>query len=253
MRLRVCIVSGVTLDGKISLARGISSKETMHLPLGVRVYLHRLRSEFDAISVGCNTVRTDNPYLKVQYVEGKDPIRVVPCSKADVSPDSNVFSEPEKSILVTTSSVPQERLEVFRSKGIQVLIAGKERIDLERMLTLLAQRGIKSLMVEGGSRLNGNLLSRGLVDELVLIHHPIVVGLVEAPSLAEWSGLPPVRLSLVSLEVVEGYPVSRWLCLRSQSVAGHRLEYSYAHYTKHGGGKGVHTEYFGEDRSIRGV
>lgn len=215
----MCIVSGVTLDGKISIGPDVSSKETMPLPLKVRAYLHRLRSLFDAISVGCNTVKVDNPYLTVEYVKGKSPIRIVPCSKADVSPYSHVFREPEKAILVTSRNAPEERVKTFQERGVRVIFAGEKRVEVEKMLTSLADMGIKSLMVEGGAKLNGELISKGFLDEMVLIHHPMVVGLKDAPFFAEGEMGTPQRFNLRDVKFLEGFLITRWTPVSSPSFS----------------------------------
>lgn len=221
MRPWVSIVSGVSIDGRISLAQGLPSKHTMPLPLEVRVYLHSLRSRFDAISVGCNTVRLDNPFLRVEYVEGRSPIRVVPCNRLDILPDMNVFKPPGGSILVTTEGVDQELLDLFRKRGVRVLIAGKDRVDVKVMLKGLYELGIRNIMVEGGAKLNGSLLSQALVDELIIIHHPIVVCSKDAPPFAEADNCLPVSFRLVNVEVVEGILITRWIPeegIRNQSL-----------------------------------
>jgi 5-amino-6-(5-phosphoribosylamino)uracil reductase len=71
-RPHVIVVSEVTLDGKLTLYRGASSKELMSLMTrDVYAYLHSIRAQVDAIMVGCETVRTDDPSLTVRYVQGK--------------------------------------------------------------------------------------------------------------------------------------------------------------------------------------
>lgn len=211
MKPWVSIVSGVSIDGKISTGRGVPSKYTMPLPLEVRRYLHRLRSEFDAISVGCNTVRLDNPYLRVEYVEGKSPVKVVPCNRLDISPDMNVFEPPQNSILVTTEEADRQKVEAFKKKGVLVLTAGRKRVNLKVMLEKLYQIGIRSMMVEGGAKLNGSLITQSLVDELILVHHPLVVCSSGAPSLVEGRARRPIPFRLTEVQVIEGFLITRWV------------------------------------------
>lgn len=211
MKPWVSIVSGVSIDGKISPDRGVPSKHTMPLPLEVRKYLHSLRAKFDAISVGCNTVRLDNPYLRVEYVEGKNPVRVIPCNRLDISPDMNVFEPPESSILITSEEADSHRIEAFRKKGVLVLTAGKKKVNLKVMLEKIYQLGIRSLMVEGGAKLNGSLISQRLVDELIIIHHPLVMCSGSAPSFAEGKSSRPVLFRLTEFQVIEGFLITRWV------------------------------------------
>ncbi len=232
MKPWVSIVSGITIDGKIAPAKGVSSKHTMPLPLKVRVYLHTLRSKFDAISVGCNTVRLDNPRLRVEYTEGKNPIRVIPCNRVDISPDMNVFKPPGDAILVVPENTDRRALEAFIRQGVKILVAGRDKIDLKVMLGKLYELGIKSLMVEGGSKLNGSLLALSLVDELVIIHHPMVVFSKDAPSFAEAMNVPVLNLKLVSSEVIEGYLITRWIPEGLENRKS-ELEYLYASHKEH--------------------
>ncbi len=232
MKPWVSIVSGLTIDGKMAPAKGVSSKHTMPLPLKVRVYLHALRSKFDAISVGCNTVRLDNPLLRVEYTEGKSPIRVIPCNKLDISPEMNVFRPPKDAILVVPENTDERALGAFIKKGVKILVAGRYEIDLKVMLQKLYELGIKSLMVEGGSKLNGSLLALSLVDELVIVHHPMVVFSKDAPPFAEAMNVPVVNLKLVSSEVIEGYMITRWVP-EGLEYKRTELEYLYASYKGH--------------------
>lgn len=107
----IIIVSEVTIDGKLTLYRGASSKELMSLMTEeVYKYLHSIRAQVDAIMVGCETVRTDDPSLTVRYVEGKNPIRVIPCSTANVPLNANIFSKDAPTIIVTTKGLLKKEL-----------------------------------------------------------------------------------------------------------------------------------------------
>lgn len=208
MKPKVSIVSGVSLDGKISTGKGVSSKDVMPLPLSVRKFLHRLRAEFDGIMVGCNTVRIDNPFLTVEYVHGKNPVRIIPCSRIDFDHSLNIFSKPGKVLIITTD---RDRAHTIRRENTEVILLDGDRVCTLKMMEALWERGIRSLMVEGGSKLNWSLLSNRLVDELVLIHHPVVIGGSCVPTLAE--GEPAadnIKFSLISTQVIDGYLITTW-------------------------------------------
>lgn len=112
-------------------------------------YLHEIRAKVDGIMVGCETVRTDNPSLTVRYAEGKNPVRIIPCSTANVPLDANIFSKDAPTIIVSTLRAPKERIEKIRELGAEVWIVGEDLVDFDRLLPMLYERGIKSLMVEG--------------------------------------------------------------------------------------------------------
>ncbi|MGC8852880.1 MAG: RibD family protein, partial [Hydrogenobacter sp.] len=146
----VIIVSEVSVDGKLTLYRGASSKELMTLmDQEAYRYLHEIRAKVDGIMVGCETVRTDNPSLTVRYVQGKNPVRIIPCSTANVPLDANIFSKDAPTLIVTTKRAPEEKLEKIREIGAEVWVVGEDLVDFDALMPMLVERGINSLMVEG--------------------------------------------------------------------------------------------------------
>ena len=184
----VIIVSEVTVDGKLTLSKGVSSKEIMKfMDEEANRYLHETRAKVDGIMVGAETIRTDNPYLTVRYVSGKNPTRIIPTSTADIPLDANILKKDSPTIIVTTEKAPEERVKALSEK-VEVIIAGKEEVDLVKMMDILYNRGIHNLMVEGGSTLNWNLIKNGLVDEIRIIHMPFIVGGTDTPTLVGGEG-----------------------------------------------------------------
>ncbi|MEZ0337532.1 MAG: 2,5-diamino-6-(ribosylamino)-4(3H)-pyrimidinone 5'-phosphate reductase [Aquificaceae bacterium] len=194
MRPYIIIVSEVSVDGKLTLYRGASSKELMTLmDQEAYRYLHEIRAKVDGIMVGCETVRTDNPSLTVRYVEGKNPTRIIPCSTANVPTDANIFSKDAPTIIVTTKRAPQERIEKIKALGAEVLVVGEDLVDFERLMPMLYERGIKSLMIEGGASINWEFIRRGYVDEIRLIHLPVIVGGENVPTLVGGEGFKSLK------------------------------------------------------------
>ncbi len=191
----VIIVSEVSIDGKLTLYRGASSKELMSLmDEEAYRYLHEIRAKVDGIMVGCETVRTDNPSLTVRYVKGKNPTRVIPCSTANVPLDSNVLNTEEApTIIATTHKAPEERLKKLKEKGVEVIVAGDELVDFDLLLPELYRRGIRSLMVEGGASINWEFIRRKVVDEIRLIHLPVIVGGENVPTLVGGEGFKKLK------------------------------------------------------------
>ena len=184
----VIIVSEVTVDGKLTLSKGVSSKEIMKfMDEEANRYLHETRAKVDGIMVGAETIRTDNPFLTVRYVSGKNPTRIIPTSTADIPLDANILKKDSPTIIVTTEKAPQEKVKALSEK-VEVIIAGKEEVDLIKMMEILYNRGIRNLMVEGGSTLNWNLIKNGLVDEIRIIHMPFIVGGTDTPTLVGGEG-----------------------------------------------------------------
>lgn len=190
----VIIVSEVSVDGKLTLYRGASSKELMTLmDQEAYRYLHEIRAKVDGIMVGCETVRTDNPSLTVRYVQGKNPVRVIPCSTANVPLDANIFSKDAPTLIVTTKRAPTERVEKIKEMGAEVWIVGEDLVDFDSLMPMLLERGISSLMVEGGASINWEFIKRGFVDEIRLIHLPVIVGGENVPTLVGGEGFKKLR------------------------------------------------------------
>lgn len=186
----VIMLSEVTVDGKVTLKRGVSSKIIMGLmDEEANVFLHEERAKSDAIMVGCNTVKIDNPMLTVRYIEGKSPVRVVPCSKVDLSLDSNVLDKEAPTIIATTTSAPQDNIERIKEKGAKVLVVGDKKVDLKMLLNELYGMGIRRLIIEGGPTIAWNMLKDKLIDEIKSIHMPFIVGGSDTPSLIGGDGV----------------------------------------------------------------
>jgi len=191
----VIIVSEVSIDGKLTLYRGASSKELMSLmDEEAYRYLHEIRAKVDGIMVGCKTVRTDNPSLTVRYVKGKNPTRVIPCSTANIPLDANVLNtEDAPTIIATTERAPKDRVRKIEEKGAKVLFAGDELVDFDMLLPQLFDIGIKTLMVEGGASINWEFIRRKVVDEIRLIHLPVIVGGENVPTLVGGEGFKKLK------------------------------------------------------------
>lgn len=217
----VTLVSEVTIDGKLTVTRGASSKLLMQfMSHEAEVLLHQIRADSDAIMVGANTIRIDNSFLTVRHVEGKNPIRVIPSSKADISPDANVLSPDATTIIAVSARADKETCTILAEKGAYIEICGDEFVDLPILMRLLFEKySVQSLMIEGGSTLNGNMFQKGLIDELLLIHLPFIAGGEDTPSLV--TGLHPRDVSdLLKLDLITHFMagenlITKWRVVRS--------------------------------------
>jgi 2,5-diamino-6-(ribosylamino)-4(3H)-pyrimidinone 5'-phosphate reductase len=184
-RPHVLMMSEITADGKLTLKRGASSKILMkYMAHETELLLHETRAEYDAIMVGANTIRIDNSFLTVRYVEGKSPLRVIPCSMADLPLDANVLKNDAPTAIAVCESAPKDRVEAIKKKGAHLIVAGKTHVELPLLMKILREKfGVKKLMIEGGPTLNWHMLHDRLVDEIRLIHLPFIVGGSDTPSL----------------------------------------------------------------------
>jgi len=167
-----------TLDGRIATINGnsqwISGPESLRLT-------HRLRSEHDAIIVGSGTVIADNPRLTVRLAEGRDPLRVVVDSRLRIPLDASVLSAGAASgtVIAVTRHAPLARREAVERQGATVLLLQDDpdgHVDLASLLAALGDRGIASVMVEGGAGMITGFLRARLVDRLVVTVAPKVLG-----------------------------------------------------------------------------
>ena len=164
-----------TLDGRIATATGdsrwISGEEERRVS-------HALRASCDAVMVGVGTVVADDPHLTVRMVAGASPVRVVVDSTLRIPLDSNVLDEGPPTVLITTQrSRPAVRFALqARGAGVRVVPPGPSGVDLRAALEMLREMGMRSLLVEGGSRLITAMLAAGLVDRLVVSIAPKVIG-----------------------------------------------------------------------------
>ncbi|MDI6703400.1 MAG: bifunctional diaminohydroxyphosphoribosylaminopyrimidine deaminase/5-amino-6-(5-phosphoribosylamino)uracil reductase RibD [bacterium] len=171
----VSIKAGMTIDGKIATRFGESKWITCEES---RRFVHRLRSQFDAVLVGKETVIRDNPCLTIHSEGRKNPIRVVVDSKCTVPIESRVFDGEAETIIVTTKLASPSKVDAFKKKGVRVLRVEdkKGRVDLEDLMERLGKREITSILVEGGAEINASLLENRLVDKIMFFISPKIIG-----------------------------------------------------------------------------
>lgn len=182
-----------SIDGKIATSAGdsrwISGEES-------RKFVHELRSRVDAIVVGKNTVRRDNPLLSVRYVKSHwQPWRFALDTCAELSPSKKMFRSGSRAVLVCSERFLKRAVKKFRASSISILpVSEKEGwIDLVAFLKKLGALGITSLMVEGGGELAGSFLDRRLVDKVYFIIAPKVIGGRSAKTSVEGDGIRALR------------------------------------------------------------
>lgn len=173
-----------TADGYLAAADGESQWITGKAS---RKLVHRWRSEYDAVMVGRTTAMADNPSLTVRHVSGRQPHRIVIDGPYELPKELNLFSDKfeEKTIIITwnkeasaTDADPMLKLmkqNYFRGDILQVSKLDGH-VDLRQAFKLLGEKGITSVLVEGGQLLSSNLLMQGLVDKIELFIAPKLLG-----------------------------------------------------------------------------
>lgn len=167
-----------TLDGRIATSTGNS--QWLSSPASQRL-AHKLRTYNDAVVVGIGTVLSDNPQLTVRLVKGRNPTRIILDSRLRIPLDAKVLMNQESAItfIATTSGADDEKLAALRQMGIEVLVIPQDErgeVDLGHLLKMLGKRGISSILIEGGAETITSLLRLNLVDRLVVIVAPKLMG-----------------------------------------------------------------------------
>ncbi|HOI71560.1 MAG TPA: 2,5-diamino-6-(ribosylamino)-4(3H)-pyrimidinone 5'-phosphate reductase [Methanobacterium sp.] len=209
MKPYIILNSAMTLDGKIATRTGsseISGPEDLQR-------VHQIRKELDAIMVGINTVLEDDPRLTVHKFsseESDNPLRVVTDSKAITPINSRVLNEEAETLIAVSQDAPRERVKLLMDKGdnVDVILAGETRVDLTILMDELAQRGIRSILLEGGSTLNYSMLKDGLVDEIRVCIAPMIAGGVKAKTLADGEGVDYMK-DAFKLELKKSYKLGK--------------------------------------------
>lgn len=181
----VTLNAAMSLDGRIAAQGGrtlvLSDTEDLRR-------VHRLRAEHDAILVGIGTVLADDPALVIKRdlsPDGEDPVRVVLDSRHRTPAAARVASGSPPTILYCTQPGAAAPTVLKSLHGLDVVACPADArglVSLDAALADLRARGIRSVLVEGGSRVIASFLRERLVDRMSLFVAPVLVG-EGAPSL----------------------------------------------------------------------
>lgn len=197
----VTLKTAMTLDGKIATVTGqsqwISSPES-------RAYTHQLRHESTAIMVGIGTVLTDDPRLttRMSGVQTRDPMdQTQPDEQTKQEDMHQMPKDPHRIIVDTHLRIPLEakvlhlesssvtfiacakgadskKVRALEAQGARVLQLGTRqgRVDLNALMQVLGEKGMDSILLEGGAELNFSALQAGIVDKVLAFVAPKIVG-----------------------------------------------------------------------------
>ena len=170
LRPRVTLKIATSLDGRIGTSSGESQWITGP---EARMQGHRLRAAHESVLVGVETVLADDPRLTVRLPEGEtgvDPLRVVLDSRLRTPPFARLATA--GTLILTT----RDPLAVGTAEVIRVAGDSQGRPTVAAVLDLLAARGVKSLMIEGGGRVAACFVTAGVVDAIEWFRAPILLG-----------------------------------------------------------------------------
>jgi diaminohydroxyphosphoribosylaminopyrimidine deaminase / 5-amino-6-(5-phosphoribosylamino)uracil reductase len=158
-----------SLDGRIAARDGTSKWITSEES---RADVHRLRAELDAIMVGSGTMTADNPSLTVRHVEGPQPLRVVVDSNARTPADARVLDDAAATLIAVAEDADAGHLGDHAVR----IPRSDHGLDLHALLKVLEDRGVGSILLEGGPTLAGSFLADGLIDRIVAYIAPVAIG-----------------------------------------------------------------------------
>lgn len=179
-RPAVTLKLATSLDGKIATHTGESQWITGE---PARKAAHMLRAEHDAILIGSGTALEDNPHLgcRVEGLEDRSPVRVVADGRLRL-PLTSKLVKTAKDIptwVITIKGENKKREDALRDAGVRLIGTGMTatgEMDMEEGLRELGERGINSVLAEGGSHLAASLMRDHLVDRIVWFRAPMVIG-----------------------------------------------------------------------------
>ena len=182
----IILSSAITLDGKL----GAKNKRTKLSSKSDKIRVHKLRSQVDAIIVGRNTVKLDNPLLTVRYVKGKNPTRIILDSLGTIKSGSKIIKTCNKiqTIIAVSESISKSNLQRLQKFPLEIIICGKNNVNISKLLKILLQNGIKKIVLEGGGTVNWAFAKQNLIDEAIITIAPYILGGKNSTSLVEGSG-----------------------------------------------------------------
>ncbi|GIV64966.1 MAG: hypothetical protein KatS3mg046_226 [Bellilinea sp.] len=166
-----------TLDGSLTIRRGrpigLSGPQSQRLT-------HRLRASHDAILIGIGTVLSDDPQLTVRLVKGKNPQPIILDSRLRIPLECQLLRRQDCKVWVACAVTAEEtRQRRLLQRGVELIPLprrGDRGLDLEKLLHELWQRGIESVMVEGGAKVLTSFLTERLADLAVITIVPRWLG-----------------------------------------------------------------------------
>jgi len=179
----VVVKAAISIDGKIGCADGTSQWITCEES---RKDAHRVRSESQAVMVGTNTARKDNPKLNVRLdlPDLPKPLRVLLDTNGSITEGHLMDTTIGPTLVYTSEKVSEKSVQLYQSKGVEHKIVDVDengKPSIEEILKDLGERGTLQLMVEGGSHLHSLLIKKNLVDRIILYQGPTLLGQSAVP------------------------------------------------------------------------
>lgn len=173
-----------TIDGRIADSRGHSKWITCDKS---RTELHRIRNKVDAIMVGAQTIRADNPSLINK--SNNFVYRVIVSSDGNLPANAKILNDnfASRTIIATTPLCKPEKMKFLQKKvgHVFVLPSCKKGVSIHGLMRRLGSMGILHVLCEGGGKLSASLIKANLVDEYLFFIAPKILGSLSVPAIDE--------------------------------------------------------------------
>ena len=157
---------GQSIDGRIALNNGNS--HYINNPKSI-IYLHCLRSISDAIIVGSNTIKKDDPLLTTRKIKGTNPKRIIIDGSLSLNNKYKIFNDGNENIIFTKSN---KNIRLNNSTIIRL----KEKNFTKNFIMQIKKLKYKNILVEGGSKTISELINNKYIDILQFMIAPILIG-----------------------------------------------------------------------------
>jgi diaminohydroxyphosphoribosylaminopyrimidine deaminase/5-amino-6-(5-phosphoribosylamino)uracil reductase len=197
--------AAVTLDGRLAADGGDARWITA---AAARARAHELRARYDAVLIGRGTLDRDAPSLSVRISGApRDPLAIVVDSKLTSDPNRKLWRRAKKGaqvIVAATDEAPEDHVRRFEALGVEVLRVPADaegRVDLGELFRRLANRGVNSILIEGGETVHTAALKAGLVERAHVFIAPRFLGGREGPRLVGDLGLRKIAEAISLVDV----------------------------------------------------
>lgn len=195
----VILKCAATLDGRIATRTGDSRWVTGPAS---RRFVHQIRHAVDAIMVGVETVKKDDPSLttRLEGETGSDPTRIILDTHLSMPLTSKMLHQPSDAPtwVVCGAGAAADRRSALENTGARVITAPvkESRIDLSALMKQLGSMQIGSLLIEGGGTVIGSAFAAGIVDKICFFYAPKVLGGDDGIPICRGAGPERMRDSL---------------------------------------------------------
>ena len=185
----------MTLDGKIASytkdSKWITGEQA-------REHVQYLRKCYKGIMVGIGTVLADDPMLNCRIEEGVNPVRIICDSKMQIPLNSQIVKTAKEIPTIVASCkkfAEKEKIEVLQENNIEIVFFDGEEVDLEKLMKILGEKKIDSILVEGGGKLHASFLEKDLINRVYAYIAPKLIGGSNALSPIEGIGIEKMELA----------------------------------------------------------